>query len=220
MLRVKMWKQLGLQTCNEPASTIENGKAGICILLKGDSGDEITAPKPDATIYDICYRTPAKDVAPPPGVRVADLDNIKISLLLSRKQKKPKKRGTKRRKTDSIDMFEDSDGDDMLFSSQGTDQVTESDAILAMVDAALRLSISGDAPRMNSLADGLSAKFLGVPTSIASLAPAVFSQRALEVEKSSEKSIHNTYIEHSSCQRVLHCCRQWFMLSQLPCSPT
>lgn len=175
-----MWKQLGLRTCDHPASTTTgNEQQEICVHLKASNGDENDVQKTDATIHDICYRTPVKDVAPPPGVRLADLDKITISLLFRGTQKSAKRK-SKRRKGVAIDMFEDTDEDNMLFSSQGKDSITESDAILAMVDAALRTCICGDAPRMNPFAEGLSVTFIGAPTSLASLAPAVFSARALQ----------------------------------------
>ena len=145
-----------------------------------DTDDENEYAKQQPSIYDICYRSPAKDVAPPPGVRVLDLDQITIALSLRRKVPATK-RAKKRRKTRDFEIFEDSDEDEMLFASQGEERVSEDDAVLAMVDAAVRMNISGDLGRAGSMIEGLTARFLDTPTSLASLAPAVFSESALKV---------------------------------------
>lgn len=173
---MQMWKQLGLRAVS--AAGTEDGAKSIAIELQREI-DEPPVRAQQSSIYDLCYQTPPKDVSPPRGIDVVDLNAIKVSLLLKHKSK-PRKRARKRAKTEEVDIFEDSEDEDMLFSSQSQQQpLTDTDAILAILDATLRLNIAGDLTRGRPLMKGLSARFLEKPSSLSAMAPAVFAPKDL-----------------------------------------
>ncbi|KIW05158.1 uncharacterized protein PV09_03709 [Verruconis gallopava] len=138
LLRAKMWSQLGLWTA-AVSGTSQSSSTGTssCVVLDlkyvRDSGNQ-----QQPTIYDICYRIPPSDIAPPKGIDAARVDVIKLNLAITRHQQK--KGSTKRRKTD-INMLDDS-GEDELLLTPPDETVTESSAMLVIVDAVLRKYIS------------------------------------------------------------------------------
>jgi len=155
-------------------------KERICVtLLHNEPKQEVRGDVAPKTIYDICYRMPPKNVAPPPGVRVVELKTASISLSLHRMASKSK-RPKKRRKLKDAEVFEDSEEDVMLFS-QREERMLEADAIVAVIDATLRRSIAGDAIKAGSFIRGLTIKHMKDSISFLQMAPALFSEKALNV---------------------------------------
>ncbi len=173
-----MWQQLGLRAL--PVTPHDKRiQPNIGSLLSvGLQRHDQNGGRHASSIYELCHRIPPSDVVPPAEVPIAILNNVEMTLNVSR-QKAYSWPG--KRKRTEVDMLGENDEDDLLLTSPDED-LTEIGALVAMIDAGLRLNIAGE-PKTSrvTLADGLTARFLDDPKSLLSIAPAVFDPNYLKV---------------------------------------
>lgn len=176
-----MWQDLDLHAIPViPARDGLEAESKGCLVL-GLQYNAMDYKKENPPRYKMCYQIPAQDVAPPPDIETVELDVLKLNFNFVRQKPRPQSR--KRRKTED-DLFKNSGSENELLLTPDEDPPCEIDAMIAMLDAGLRLNISyEDKSRTQGLANGLSAKFLATPTPLSMLVPTVFGSGYLKVNR-------------------------------------
>jgi hypothetical protein len=173
-----MWQQLGLRALPVAPHEKRIQPDVGSILRVGLQHNDQNEGRHASSIYDLCHRIPPGDVVPPAEVPTATLNIVEMTLNVNRQ--KAYSWSGKRKRTE-VDMLGENDEDDLLLT-QPDEDLTDIGALVAMIDAALRLNIVGE-PKTSraTLADGLTARFLDDPKSLLSIAPTVFDPNYLKV---------------------------------------